>query len=43
MKTIKHKQMKMIHFAPEKFLSLLFKPLFALYETADIEMPGVDH
>ncbi|MGH9507921.1 MAG: class I SAM-dependent methyltransferase, partial [Terriglobales bacterium] len=33
----------MLHVAPEPFLRTLLAPSFARYETADIEMRGVDH
>lgn len=33
----------MLHVAPEPFLRKLLEPRFARYETADIEMRGVDH
>ncbi|MGH7112736.1 MAG: class I SAM-dependent methyltransferase [Stellaceae bacterium] len=33
----------MLHVAPEPFLRTLLAPRFARYETADIEMRGVDH
>ena len=35
--------MKMLHFAPEKFLRSLLRERFGKYETADPVMGGVDH
>jgi SAM-dependent methyltransferase len=35
--------MRMLHFAPEPFFRDLFSKLFHSYETADIDMPNVDH
>ncbi len=37
------RQMRMLHFAPEKFLTPIFSRLFSRYETADLCMEGVDH
>jgi SAM-dependent methyltransferase len=34
---------KMLHFAPEPFLSRIFSKRFGKYETADLFMKGVDH
>jgi SAM-dependent methyltransferase len=36
-------QVKMLHFAPEKFFRQMFSGRFARYETADLFMEGVDH
>ncbi len=36
-------QMTMLHVAPEPFLEAFFRQRFGVYETADLEMPGVDH
>lgn len=36
-------KMKMLHFSPERFLSLAFSRWFEKYETADLFMKGVDH
>jgi SAM-dependent methyltransferase len=36
-------KMTMLHFAPERFFTRLFRPIFARYETADIERSDVDH
>lgn len=36
-------EMKMLHFAPEKFFRQMFSRRFAKYETADLFMEGVDH
>lgn len=36
-------QMRMIHFAPEKFFRQYFADRFGRYETADLFMDGVDH
>jgi SAM-dependent methyltransferase len=36
-------KMKMLHFAPEKFLRSIFSRGFLNYETADLFMKGVDH
>lgn len=35
--------MRMLHFAPESFFENTFRSKFGSYETADIEMDGVDH
>jgi ubiquinone/menaquinone biosynthesis C-methylase UbiE len=35
--------MRMLHFAPEGLLRERFKAAFAYYETADIDMPDVNH
>lgn len=37
------REMKMLHFAPEKFLSPIFRRQFPKYETADLFMKRVDH
>lgn len=34
---------RIIHFAPEPFLQRFFRERFGSYETADIDMKGVDH
>jgi len=36
-------EMKMLHFAPEKYLRPLFAKKFGTYETADLYMNDVDH
>jgi ubiquinone/menaquinone biosynthesis C-methylase UbiE len=36
-------RIKMLHFAPEKFFRDLFARQFVQYETADLNMEGVDH
>jgi SAM-dependent methyltransferase len=36
-------QVKMLHFAPEKFFRQMFSGRFSQYETADLFMDGVDH
>jgi len=36
-------EMKMLHFAPEEFLTPLLRKRFGKYETADLFMKGVDH
>jgi SAM-dependent methyltransferase len=36
-------QLRMLHFAPEPFFRAYFASQFQTYETADIDMPGVDH
>jgi len=36
-------EMKMLHFAPEKYLIPVFSKRFGTYETADLYMKGVDH
>ena len=36
-------RLSMLHFAPEPFFTLRFRPMFGRYETADLERPGVDH
>lgn len=36
-------EMSMIHFAPEPFLSKLFRAKFKKYVTADLDMEGVDY
>ena len=36
-------ELKMLHFAPEPFFTVFFSDRFGLYETADLNMPGVDH
>ena len=36
-------QMRMLHFAPEAFFKDFFSKQFGKYETADINMEGVDH
>ncbi len=36
-------KLKILHFAPEKSLKGFFSGSFGTYETADLEMPGVDH
>jgi SAM-dependent methyltransferase len=36
-------EMKMLHFAPEKYLRPIFAKRFGSYETADLYMGGVDH
>lgn len=35
--------LKMLHFAPEPFFREFFSKRFGQYETADLNMPGVDH
>lgn len=35
--------MKMLHFAPERFFHPLFRRQFGTYETADLNMRGVDY
>lgn len=35
--------LKMLHFAPEPFFTNYFSGRFRIYETADLEMPGVNH
>lgn len=37
------KAMSMLHFAPEHFFKPIFSQRFGTYETADIDMPNVDH
>lgn len=37
------RQMRMLHFAPERFLGTRFRRQFGGYETADIERTDVDH
>lgn len=37
------KAMRVLHFAPEPFFRQRFHSMFGRYETADLEMPGVDH
>jgi SAM-dependent methyltransferase len=36
-------QLKMLHFAPEAFFRKFFAARFGTYETADLNMKGVDH
>jgi SAM-dependent methyltransferase len=36
-------QMRMLHFAPERFFSARFRRCFGGYETADVERSDVDH
>jgi SAM-dependent methyltransferase len=36
-------QLSLLHFAPEPFFGRIFRGMFGRYETADIEMDGVDH
>jgi SAM-dependent methyltransferase len=36
-------EIKMLHFAPEKFFHQMFSRRFTKYETADLFMAGVDH
>jgi predicted SAM-dependent methyltransferase len=36
-------QMRMLHFAPERFFQKRFRKWFSFYETADIARPHVDH
>lgn len=43
LKEINALEMKMLHFAPEKFFKPLFSRRFGKYETADLSMNGVDH
>lgn len=40
---LKTASMKMLHFAPEPFFRSFFGERFQDYQTADIEMPSVDH
>ena len=35
--------LKMLHFAPEPFFTSYFSGKFRTYETADLDMPGVNH
>jgi SAM-dependent methyltransferase len=35
--------LRMLHFAPEAFFRTMFSRMFAVYETADIDMENVDH
>jgi SAM-dependent methyltransferase len=40
---INSSELKMLHFAPEPFFRNFFSKRFNQYETADLNMPGVDH
>ncbi|HTV40889.1 MAG TPA: methyltransferase domain-containing protein [Candidatus Sulfotelmatobacter sp.] len=41
--TLKESKCRMLHFAPEPFFRRIFTQRFGTYETADLEMKGVDH
>jgi SAM-dependent methyltransferase len=43
LKGLNVREMKMLHFAPEKALKSIFSPRFQQYETADLFMKGVNH
>jgi SAM-dependent methyltransferase len=43
LKGLNVRKMKMLHFAPERFLKRIFSQRFQQYETADLFMRGVDH
>lgn len=43
LKSVNASKMKMLHVAPEAFFRSIFNSRFGEYETADINMKGVDH
>lgn len=43
LKDMNTSQLKMLHFAPEKFFKGVFANQFGHYETADLQMKGVNH
>lgn len=43
LKKIDAKELKMLHFAPEPFFEEFFSKRFGQYETADLNMKGIDY
>ena len=43
MKDMNVSELRMLHFAPEPFFREFFSRRFGLYQTADLDMQGVDH